>query len=64
MNSKIESGMEDKELTFVVNEEDDASFDSDDIVQILPAPAVVVDGSEKRNNQLRFNVDLSRLDLS
>ena len=35
VNRKIKSGMEGKGLTFVVNEEDGASFASDDIVQIL-----------------------------
>ena len=56
VNRKIKSGMEGKGLTFVVNEEDGASFASDDIVQILPAP-IVVDGSERRNNQVRFDID-------
>ena len=34
-----------------------------DIVQILPAP-IVVGGSERRNNQVRFDIDLSKLDLA
>ena len=63
VNRKIKSGMEGKRLTFVVNEEDGASFASDDIVQILPAP-IVVGGSERRNNQVRFDIDLSKLDLA
>ena len=61
VNSKIKSGMEGKRLTFVVNEKDGASFALDDIVQILPAP-IVVGGSERRNNQVRFDIDLSKLD--
>ena len=63
VNRKIKSGMDGKGLTFVVNEEDGASFASDDIVQILPAP-IVVGGSERRNNQVRFDIDLSKLDLA
>ena len=55
--------MEGKGLTFVANEKDGASFASDDIVQILPAP-IVVGGSEKRNNQVRFDIDLTKLDLA
>ena len=63
VNIKINSEMEGKGLTFVVNEKDGASFASDDIVQILPAP-IVVGGSERRNNQVRFDIDLSKLDLA
>ena len=63
VNSKIKSGMEGKGLTFVVNEKDVASFASDYIMQILPAP-IVVRGSERRNNQVQFNIDLSKLDLA
>ena len=62
-NRKIKSGMEVKGLTFVVNKEDGASFALNDIVQILPAP-IVVGGSEIRNNQVRFDIDLSKLDLA
>ena len=62
-HSKIDSGMGDKEQTFVVNEKDAASCAPDDIVLILPAP-VGVGGSEKRSNQLRFNFDFSKLDLA
>ena len=63
VNSKIKSGMQGKRLNFVVNEEDGASFASDDIVQILPAP-IVVGGSETRDNQVRFDIDLHKLDLT
>ena len=63
VNSKIKSGMEGKGLTFVVNEKDGASFASDDIVQILLA-SIVVGGSERRNNQVQFDIDLSKLDLA
>ena len=63
VNSKIKSGMEGKGLTFVANEKDGASFALDDIVQILSAP-IVVGGSERRNNQVRFDIDLSKLDLA
>ena len=63
VNSKIDSGLEDKGQTFVVNEKNGASFASNDIVLILPAP-VAVGGSERRSNQLRFNFDFSKLDLA
>ena len=63
VSSKIDSGMGDKEQTFVVNEKDAASFAPVDIVLILPAP-VAVCGSERRSNQLRFNFDFSKLDLA
>ena len=55
--------MEGKRLTFVANEKDGASFASADIVQILPAP-IVVGESERRNSQVRFDIDLSKLDLA
>ena len=63
MNRKIKSGMEGKGLTFVVKKEDAASFGSNDIVQILPV-SIVVGGSERRNNHVRFDIDLSKLDLA
>ena len=61
--SKIDSRMGDKGKNFVVNEEDAASFAPGDIVLILPTP-VVVGGSERRSNQLRFNFYFCKLDLA
>ena len=55
--------MGDKGQTFVVNENDGASFAPDDYVLILPAP-IAVGGSERRSNQLRFNFYFSKLDLA
>ena len=62
VNSKNDSGMEDKGRIFVVNAKDAALFARDDIVLILPTP-IAVGESERRNNQLRFNFDFSKLDL-
>ena len=62
-NSKIDSAMGGKGQTFVVNQKDAASFALYGIVLILPAP-IAVGGSERRSNQLRFNFDLSKLDLA
>ena len=63
VNSKIDSGMGDKGQTFIVNEDDAATFAPNDIVLALPAP-VAIGGSERRSNQLRFNFDFSKLDLA
>lgn len=48
---------------FVINEEDAASFAPEDIVLKLPNP-VAVGGSTRRSGQLRFEYDLSQIDLA
>ena len=50
-------------ITFIVNENDCASFVSDDVVFKLPLPNVIC-GTSRRANQLRFNCDFTKWNLS
>ena len=50
-------------ITFIVNENNCASFVSDDVVFKLPLPNVI-GGTSRRANQLRFNCDFTKWNLS
>ena len=58
VNRKIISGDNNTAPTFIINEEDGASFSPQDIVLKLPAP-LVIGGSARKSNQLRFDYDFS-----
>ena len=61
VNAKIKPGEKPEAPTFVINEEDGASFSQDDIVLKLPVP-IAVGGSARRRSQLRF--DFNKVDLA
>ena len=63
VNAKIKPGEKPKAPTFVINEEDGASFSQDDIVFKLPLP-IAVGGSARRSSQLRFDFDFNKVDLA
>ena len=63
INSKIKPGEKPEAPTFVINEEDGASFSQEDIVLKLPVP-IAVGGSARRSSQLRFDFDFNKVDLA
>ena len=59
----INSGVYSDGPLFIVNEQDAASFATDNIILKLPSP-VAIGGSTRRNNLLQFNFDFSKLELA
>ena len=63
VNAKIKPGKKPEAPTFVINEEDGASFSQEDIVFKLPV-AIAVDGSARRSSELRFDFDFNKVNLA
>ena len=63
LNSIIIPGENADTPTFVINEDDGASFAPEDIILKLPAP-IVVGGTARRRSQLRFDFDSKKIDLA
>ena len=63
LNSIIIPGENADTPTFVINEDDGASFALEDIILKLPAP-IVVGGTARRSSQLRFDFDFKKIDLA
>ena len=63
LNSIIIPGENAETPTFVINEDDGASFAPEDIILKLPAP-IVVRGTARRSSQLRFDFDFKKIDLA
>ena len=63
VNAKIKPGDKPEAPTFVINEEDNASFSQEAIVFKLPVP-IAVGGSARRSSQLRFDFDFNKVDLA
>ena len=59
VKAKIKPGEKPEAPTFVINEEDGASFSQKDIAFKLPVP-IAVGGSARRSSQLRF--DFNKVD--
>ena len=63
VNAKIKPGEKPEAPTFVINEEDGASFSQEDIVFKLPVP-IAVGGLARRSSQLRFDYNFNKEDLA
>ena len=63
VNANINPGEKLEAPTFVINEEDGASFAQEDIVFKLPVP-IAVGGSARRSSQLRFGFAFNMVDLA
>ena len=48
-----------EEMSFIVNEKDEASFSANDVVCKLPRP-ILVGGTARRSNNVRFSCDLKK----
>ena len=62
VNAKIKPGEKPEAPTFVINEEDGASFSQEGIVFELPVP--IVGDSARRSSQLRFDFNFNKVDLA